>query len=73
MRKPNKNPEVPKITVKLVKNVKVLNPSSARRLVLNEETLVPDAPYWHRRIAEGVVERVTEKKTPEKKPEKNAQ
>lgn len=48
------------ITVKLVREgAKVINPSTARRLVLGEPTVVPSAPFWHRRLKDGVVELVT--------------
>lgn len=74
MNKTKKKP-IKAIVVKLKKEgAKCPNPSTGKALEFGKETTVPDAPYWHRRIRDGVVELVTkpapEEKTPDKTSEK---
>lgn len=50
-----------KIRVRLVKEgSKVPNPATARPLEFGKVHEVPDAPYWRRRIRDGVVKLVTD-------------
>lgn len=54
--------------VTLVKEgARLMNPSSAKRLVFGEVVTVPDAKFWHRRLKEGTVKLVTDesKKVPD--------
>jgi hypothetical protein len=66
MTKAPKKP-IKKITITLVKNgAKCPNPATAKSLEFGKEYSVPDAPYWHRRIRDGVVKLVAPAPAPEK-------